>query len=257
MAISVTSAIQGHIGEIRFANPPLNFACPELLMQIADAIDAFDLNADVRCILLSSEGKSFCAGADLAGDESIKGGSGMASIARLYQQALRIFSRQKPMIAAIQGAAIGAGLGLALSADFRIAAPAARFSANFSRLGFHPGFALTQSLPRVIGPQRAAWMMLSSERIKPDDALAWGLVDRLSGQDTLLAEARAMCAQLAANAPLALLAVRKTLTAGFAETARAAMRHEHEQQSLLKPTADHAEGVASVFERRDAHFTGH
>ena len=256
MTISVTTAINAHVGEIRFAKPPHNFACPELLRQIADAIDAFDRNVEVRCILLHSEGKSFCAGADLAGNEAITTGSGMDSIARLYDQAYRILSRQKPMIAAIQGAAIGAGLGLALSADFRIAAPAARFSANFTRLGFHPGFALTQTLPRVVGPQHAAWMMLSSERTKPDDALAWGLVDRLAGQDSLLVEARAMAAELAANAPLALVAVRKTLVADFAETAKAAMRHEHEQQSILKRTTDYEEGVASVFERREARFTG-
>lgn len=256
MSISVTSTIRAHVGEIRFSKPPLNFACPELLRQIADQIDAFDQNPDVRCILLVSEGKSFCAGADLAGDESIATGDGMDAIGRLYEQAYRIFGRQKPMIAAVQGAAIGAGLGLALTADFRIAAPAARFSANFVRLGFHPGFALTQNLPRIVGTQRAAWMMLSAERTKPSDALAWGLIDRLAGQDSLLDEAHAMAGEVAANAPLALVAVRRTLTAGFAETAKAAMRHEHEQQSMLKHTADYAEGVASVFERREAQFQG-
>ncbi len=254
--MDIQTVKNGHVGEIRFAKPPFNFACPALLAGIADAIDGFDADPDVRCLLLSSDGKSFCAGADLAGDEAITSGSGMDAIGLLYEQALRIFSRKKPMVAAVQGAAIGAGLGLVLTADFRVAGPAARFSANFTRLGFHPGFALTHTLPRLIGEQRAAWMMLSSARVKPEDALAWGLADRLSAEGDVLEVARAMAAEVADNAPLAIMAVRRTLTAGLADAAKSAMAYEHAEQTVLKQTADYAEGVASVFERRDAQFTG-
>lgn len=252
----IESIQNGHIGEIRFSKPPFNYACPALLKAIADAIDAFDANPDVRCLVLSSEGKAFCAGADLAGDESIVSGDGMDAIQGLYQQALRIFRRKKPMVAAIHGAAVGAGLGLSLTADFRVVGPAARFSANFTRLGFHPGFALSYTLPRLIGEQHAAWMMLSSARVKPEDALHWGMADRLSGADDVLNTARAMASEIAENAPLALLAVRQTLMAGVADGAEAAMAREHAEQSILKPTADYAEGVASVFERRAANFIG-
>ena len=112
MSIEVTAHANGALGEIRFAKPPFNYACPDLLRQIADAIDGFDADPAVRCIVLSSEGKSFCAGADLAGDENITGGDGMDSISRLYEQALRILRRKKPLVAAIQGAAIGAGARL-------------------------------------------------------------------------------------------------------------------------------------------------
>ena len=252
--MQIETAQNGHVGEIRFSKPPFNYACPALLKAIADTIDMLEANPDVRCLLLSSDGKAFCAGADLAGDESIVSGDGMDAIAGLYQQASRIFRRTKPMVAAIHGAAIGAGLGLALTADFRVAAPAARFSANFSRLGFHPGFALTHTLPRLIGEQRAAWMMLSSARVKPEDALHWGLADRLSEQDDVMDVARAMAAEVAENAPLSLLAVRRTMMAGFIEAAEAAMAHEHAEQSILKATDDYAEGVASVFERRGARF---
>lgn len=256
MSITVTAQITGHVAEIRFAKPPLNFACPELLRQIADQLDAVDANPELRCSVLASDGKSFCAGADLAGDESVTGADGMNAISDLYTQAERLFRRRKPMIAALQGAAIGAGIGLALAADFRIAAPAARLGANFTRLGFHPGFGLTCTLPRLVGDQHAAWMMLSSERIKPEQALAWGLVDRLAGQDDLLAQAHAMAGEIAANAPLALLAVRETVQRGLADQVVAAMRHEHAEQAVLKATADYAEGVASVFERREANFIG-
>jgi enoyl-CoA hydratase/carnithine racemase len=256
MTIEVHSSVNGHVGEIRFSKPPYNYACPELLRQIADMIDAFDADPSVRCILLSSEGKSFCAGADLAGDTSITTGDGMDAIAQLYAQALRIFRRKKPVVAAIQGAAIGAGLGLALAADFRVASPSARFSANFVRLGFHPGFALTHTLPRLVGPQRSTWLMLSAARAKPDDALSWSLVDRVSGADNLMETARAFAGEIAENAPLALISVRSTVMTGHADAAQAAMRLEHERQSVLKRTDDYGEGVASVFERREANFTG-
>lgn len=248
--------VSGPIGEIRFSKPPFNYACPELLSRIADAIEGFDADPAIRSILLSSEGQCFCAGADLAGDDSLTSEDGMDSVARLYAQALRLFRRKKPMVAAVHGAAVGAGLGLALAADFRVAGPAARFSANFVRLGFHPGFAITHTLPRMIGEQKAALMMLSAQRVKPVEALAWGLIDRLAGDDDVREGARALAAEIAENAPLALVAVRKTLAGGLADAAEAAMAYEHGQQSALKQTGDYAEGVASVFERRQANFTG-
>ena len=256
MSAEVSLERDGAVAQIVFANPPHNYANPELLAQIANALDTIDADPNVRCSVLCSEGKSFCAGADLAGDESISGSDGMGAIGALYVEAERLMRRKKPMVAAIQGAAIGAGLGLALAADFRVAAPGARFSSNFVRLGFHPGFGLTYTLPRLIGPQRAAWMCLSAERVKPDAALAWGLADRLAESTDARAEALAMAQEIAANAPLALLAVRATLADGFADHAVAAMRREHAQQSSLKDTADYAEGVASVFERREAKFVG-
>jgi enoyl-CoA hydratase/carnithine racemase len=256
MTTTVKTTHINRVAEIRFSRPPHNYASPDLLSQIADAVDAFDADPEIRSMVLTADGKSFCAGADLAGDTSMTGDDGMDSISQLYVQAGRLLRRKKPMIAAVQGAAIGAGLGLVLVADFRVATAAARFSANFTRLGFHPGFGLTCSLPRLIGPQKAAWMMLSSERVKADTALAWGLVDRLVADDDLLAEAHRMAGEIADNAPLALVAVRSTLMNGFAEEMAATMRHEHVQQSILKATADYREGVASVFERRDANFTG-
>ncbi len=256
MSITVTTQHRAHVAEIRFARPPLNFACPELLSQIADALDAIDADSQMRCSVLAADGSTFCAGADLAGDTTLTGGGGMDTVGDLYVQAQRIFRRAKPMVAAVHGAAIGAGLGLALAADFRVAAPAARFAANFTALGFHPGFGLTHTLPRLIGEQRAGWMMLSSERIKPETALAWGLADRLADSDTVAQEAHHMAAEIATTGPLAVLAVRRTWLAGLADDVACAMAHEHARQSELRATADYAEGVAAVFERRPANFTG-
>lgn len=256
MPASVSVEKSGHVARVTFAAPPHNYASPALLTLIADAIEAIDGDDMIRCSVLAAAGKSFCAGADLAGDDSIAGADGMAGIGQLYVQAERLFRRRKPMVAAIQGAAIGAGLGLALTADFRVAGPAARFSSNFVRLGFHPGFALTCTLPRLIGVQHANWMMLSAARVKPDQALGWGLADELAIDGDVVAAAHAMAEAIAGNAPLALLSVRETMIGTLADDVIAAMRHEHAQQTLLKPTHDYQEGVASVFERRDAVFLG-
>lgn len=247
---------RGHVAQITFSRPPHNFASPALLARIADAVVLCDEDPEVRCTVLASEGRSFCAGADLAGDEDVTGEAGMKTIGQFYEQAERLFRRRKPMVTAVQGAAIGAGLGLALAADFRVAAPAARFSANFTRLGFHPGFAITVTLPRVVGETRAGWMMLSAERVKADQALAWGLADRVVEPESLLEAAHAMAAEISVNAPLALLSVRATWTGDLGDRAAAAMRHEHAEQTMLKTTQDYAEGVASVFERREAKFVG-
>src|SRR6202043_3660302 len=102
--------------------------------------------------VLAAAGKSFCAGADLASPEGV-GGSGLAGVSPLYYQAVRLFAVKKPIVATVQGAAVGAGLGLALVADFRVVAPEARFASNFVKLGFHPGFGITYTLPRLIGQQ--------------------------------------------------------------------------------------------------------
>ena len=137
-----------------------------------------------------------------------------------------------------------------------MAAPEARFSANFVKLGFHPGFGLTHTLPRVIGAQRADLMFLTGRRIRAEDALAFGLVDELVPADELRQSAFALAAELAENAPLAVVATRKTTRGQLAEAVRAATAHEHVQQTALRATEDFAEGVAAVNERRPGQFKG-
>jgi enoyl-CoA hydratase/carnithine racemase len=179
----------------------------------------------------------------------------MAGISPLYEQAVRLFSTKKPIVAAIQGAAVGAGLGLALVADFRIVAPEARFAANFVKLGFHPGFGITHTLPRVIGTQKAQLMCLTGRRVKGEEALAWGLADEMVPLDELRAAALALAAEIAEAAPLAVVSTRATLRAGLAEAVRTATDHELIEQTWLRATNDFAEGVRSVNERRVGQFT--
>ncbi len=246
---------EGHVAVVTFAKPPANFASVELLRHIADALEGLDGDPNCRAVVLQAEGKVFCAGAELTSPEGV-GGSGMESVMALYGQAIRLFSTQTPIVVAVQGAAVGAGLGLTLVGDFRVAAPEARFSANFVKLGFHPGFGLTHTLPRAIGAQRASLMMLSGRRIKAEAALDWGLVDAVAPLDELRDAALRLAAELAENAPLAMTATRKTLRAGLAEAVREAIAREHAQQSILRETEDYAEGVRAVAERRPGNFLG-
>ena len=135
----------------------------------------------------------------------------------LYMQAVRLFRSQKPIIGAIHGAAVGGGLGLAMVPDFRVACPETRFCANFTRLGFHPGFGLTDTLPEVIGKTNAAMMFYTSRRVTGEEALAMGLADVLVPQDQVRAAAQKLAAEIAENAPLALVATRATMRAGLAD----------------------------------------
>jgi len=245
----ISTRVDGHVALLEIDRPPHNFVSVELMRDLADALEDVDADRALRASVVASAGKSFCAGADLASPTGV-GGEGMAGINPLYVQAVRLFSAKKPIVAAVQGAAVGAGLGLALVADFRIVAPEARFAANFVKLGFHPGFGITHTLPRVIGMQRAQLMCLTGRRIKGEEALAWGLADELVPLAVTLAR------EIAENAPLAVESTRATLRAGLAAAVKAQTDHELVEQTTLRATADFAEGVRSVNERRPGVFVG-
>jgi enoyl-CoA hydratase/carnithine racemase len=258
----ITIERSGNVATIVIQRPPHNFFDMPLIKQIATALEDFDKEIDVRAIVLASEGKSFCAGANFGDgsnldekgnrrDEATTNNSG-----HLYQEAVRIFRAKKPIVAAVQGPAIGGGLGLAVACDFRIAAPEARFSANFTRLGFHPGFGLTYTLPRLIGAQQAAKMFYTSRRLTGEEALAIGLADELVPLAEVRARAQAFAAEIAENAPLAVQATRATMRAGLAEKVREQTDHELSLQRELRAADDFKEGVKAYAERRKPNFTG-
>jgi enoyl-CoA hydratase/carnithine racemase len=251
----VSARIDGHVALLEIDRPPHNFVSVELIRNLADALSDVDADKTLRVSVLAATGKSFSAGADLASPSGV-GGDGMSGINPLYYEAVRMFSASKPIVAAIQGAAVGAGLGLALVADFRVAAPEARFAANFVKLGFHPGFGLTHTLPRVIGMQKAQLMCLTGRRIKGEEAFAWGLADELVPLEDLRGAALALAREIAEAAPLAVVSTRATLRAGLAEAVKAQTERELVEQTWLRATADFAEGVRSVNERRPGIFTG-
>ena len=254
----VTASVHGEqVGIAEIRRPPDNFFDAGLIGSLADSFEWLQAEG-AGAIVLCSEGKHFCAGADFTGrseQASRIGAAGGAS--ELYSQALRLFEAPLPVIAAVQGAAVGGGLGLACAADFRVASPRSRFSANFARIGLHQGFALSATLPAIIGQQRATELLYSGRPVRGEEAARLGLADRLAEDDTMLrAAAVEYAVQIASAAPLAVRAIRATMRAGLAERARAAMDHELAEQEKLWPTADFAEGVRAAAERRTARFTG-
>ncbi|MAR90345.1 MAG: enoyl-CoA hydratase/isomerase family protein [Pseudomonadota bacterium] len=255
MSETISVQVERKVALLSFSNPPYNFATVALLRGLAEALEQLDADSSVQAVCLQAEGKVFCAGADLVSENGF-GASSEDPLREFYDQVQRLFQTRKPIVAAVQGAAIGAGLGLALAADFRVASPQARFAANFVKLGFHPGFGLTHTLPRVIGPQHAAEMFLTGDRYRAGDVLPWGLIDRLCETDELLPCARQLAEAIAINGPLGLAATRVTLRGDLAEQVRRALAAEHAQQRRLQTTEDFAEGVRAVSERRPGNFKG-
>lgn len=245
-----TTMATDHIGEVRLTRPPNNFFSVAMICELADGLEHLDADPACRVVLLTAEGKHFCAGADFSS-------SSTDSPADLYRAAVRLFRTRKPIVAAVQGAAIGGGLGVALAADFRIAAPEARFSANFARLGFHQGFGLSVTLPALVGQQRAAELLYTGRRITGAEAGAIGLADVVAPLDELTLAAEAFAAEIAISAPLAVESIRATLRGDLADRIEAATAHELAEQERLRATADFREGTRAMAERRTPNFTGH
>jgi enoyl-CoA hydratase/carnithine racemase len=248
----------GFVATVTIDKPPINAVSVDLMRDLADVLEGLDRDGVTRVVVLATAGKVFCSGADLTqrADEIGITAKEEAAGNPLYDQAVRLFSTELPIVVAVQGAAIGAGLGLALVGDFRVAAPEARFAANFVKLGFHPGFGLTYTLPRLIGRQNAARMFLTGERFDAEAALRMGLVDEVTPLDQLMARAQALAASIAENAPLAVRSTRKTLRSDLAAAVRAQTDHEFFEQQWLMKTDDFREGVKAVGERRPGNFKG-
>ena len=241
--------VDDFVATVEIRRPPNNFFDVALVRSLADAYEAVADEAACRAIVLASEGKHFCAGADFHGG-SDQGG------AALYREAARLFAAPLPVVAAVQGAAVGGGLGLACSTDFRVAAPEARFSANFAQLGFHHGFALSVTLPRIVGHQHALELLYTGRRVGGAEAFDVGLCDRLVPRAEVRAEARRLAGAIASSAPLAVRSIRATMRAGLVDAVVAAMDREASEQERLRHTADWSEGVAAMAERRPPRFQG-
>jgi 2-(1,2-epoxy-1,2-dihydrophenyl)acetyl-CoA isomerase len=241
--------------------PPDNYFDLTLIRSLADAYQALDTDPRCRAIVLCAEGKHFCAGANLGGGSGGSGGSGTGDglgdgPGALYREAIRLFEAGKPVVAAVHGAAIGGGLGLACSADFRVGCPEARFAANFARLGFHHGFGLTVTLPAIVGQQQSMILLYTGRRIGGEQAADMGLCDLLVPAGRVRAEAHALAAEIAASGPLAVQSIRATMRGDLAGQIRAATDREAAEQGRLLGTADFREGVRAMSERRPPRFEG-
>lgn len=254
----VTVDVRGDgVAVVEIHRPPNNHFDVELIRRLSEAYAAIDDEPACRAIVLASEGKHFCAGANFsraAQDDSAPArGTGEGD---LYAEAVHLIEAKTPVVAAVQGAAIGGGLGLACAADFRVGSSETRMAANFSQLGFHHGFGLTALLPPIVGQQRALELLMTGKRIKGDYAYEIGLLDRFVDASEIRNEAIRMAGEIASAAPLAVASIRATMRDGLADRYRAATAHERVEQDRLRATKDFREGIRASAERRTPVFRG-
>ena len=249
--------LDGHVAQCEIKRPPNNFFDHQLIKDLATCFEDIDKQNDIRAIVLCSEGKHFCAGANFGSSVRAAELEQRTESDRnpLYDEAVRLFRCNKPVIAAVQGAAVGGGFGLALMADFRVVCPATRMTANFVKLGFTPGFGLTHTLERIVGAQRANLMFLTGTRINGETAQEWGLGDIYTDTDNVRSAAIELAQEIAENAPLALLSVREQMRPNIAEAVNDVTTIESREQKWLQQTSDHKEGIKAVAEKRAGNFT--
>lgn len=251
---NVHVALADHVATIEFNTDALNFLSVDVMTQLADAWQWADAEAQCRAIVLCSTGRVFCGGVDF---RSLAGAGQDRSPQHLYLLAQRLLRGRKPCIAAVQGAAVGAGLGLAMLADQRVAGPKAQFNASFAQLGFHAGFGLTATLPHVMGPHAASRMLLMGQPVGADEALRLGLADEVVDDPSLVrTAAQARAHVIASNAPIAVQDMRQTLRATLIDDFHAAIERELALQLSHMQTRDFVEGISALMTKRPPRFVG-
>jgi enoyl-CoA hydratase/carnithine racemase len=252
----LTVSVADHVALLEIRRGPANYFDQALIREIVEAGQELQGGRAARVIVLCSEGKHFCAGANFGSGPLQEGDERDESSAALYREAARLFELEIPIVAAVQGSAVGGGLGLACAADFRVASPRTRFHANFSALGFHHGFGLSVTLPRIVGAQNALDLLVTSRRISGTQAHAMGLADRLTDDGREREQALALAQEIGGVAPLAVRSIRHTLRAGLAPAVRAALDRELQEQQRLWRTRDAEIGIAASLSRSIPQFTG-
>ena len=229
--------------------------------EIYDALNDAAEDDEVRCIVLRGEGRGFSAGADLAevieGDDSPEGPDLGEYLRETYSRLVtRMVKTEKPVVAVLRGPVYGAGLGIALACDLRLAAESAKFSVAFVRIGLMPDAGVSFFLPRVVGLGRAMEMSMLGEAVDSKEAHRIGLVNKVVPDEGLEEEVGALAGRLAAMPTLALGRIKQTLYGSFERDLATALEAEAEGQTFCGYTQDHKEGVAAFFEKREANFTG-
>jgi 2-(1,2-epoxy-1,2-dihydrophenyl)acetyl-CoA isomerase len=212
---------------------------------------------DVRAIVLTGAGRAFCAGQDLR-ERLEPGAAPLATELRERYNPLILAMRtlEKPIVGAINGVAAGAGASLAFACDLRIAAEGASFLLAFGRIGLVPDSGATWFLPRLVGPSKAAELALMGESLSAADAERFGLVARVVSAESLLDEAQAFAARLAAGAPRAIALTKRGLDRSWDATIEESLEYEAYLQGIAGATDDHREGIAAFVEKRPPRFSG-
>ncbi|MCI4358670.1 MAG: enoyl-CoA hydratase-related protein [Thermoplasmata archaeon] len=238
-------------------NPPVNALSTRVLADLDSALDALEQAQGVRAVILTGDGTYFSAGADLkemVGMDAARAREVVSEGQRLFQ---RIAQMPPPVIAAINGLAVGGGLELALACDLRICGDAARLGAPEVNYGLMPAYGGTQRLPRLVGPAKARELIFTGNPIPAGEALRIGLVNRMvpSGQE--LRAARDLAHTIASRAPKAVAAAKRAIASGAERSIEEGLRIESEEfANHVLPSTDLTEGIAAFVERRPPKFLG-
>ncbi len=238
----------------------LNAMTPAMGAEVRDAVPEINAREETRVVIVRGAGRAFSAGGSLKSiqeevSEDHDAGPGLGGGANFYRLYLSIRGLDAPSIAAINGHAIGAGLCFALGADMRVIRTGARVGMTFVRLGIHPGMAATWTLPRLIGPARAAELLYSGRLVDAATAVEWGIAGRQADEDfDQVVEELAL--EIAAAGPVAVKATKRTLRGTFDRDIEEALEQESAEQEVTFRTADAREGVQALSERRAPRFTG-
>lgn len=228
MANDVDLSSEDDVAFVRICRPPHNFFDADVVAAIADHIES--VAATHAVVVLHSEGRNFCAGANLQSGAA----SGFSrSGAHLYDEALRLFRQPLPIVAAIQGKAVGGGVGLALAADLRVGTPDTKFALPFAQIGIHHGFGLSVTLPDAVGLPAATDLLYTGRAVAGEEAMRLGLLQRLVPAGQLLDEARAVARAIAGANPAAIRSIRSTLRGARIDDLVAAVAHERREQERL------------------------
>ena len=235
----------------------LNAFDRHLIADFADAVAQAEADRSIRVVIVTGAGRAFSAGADIKERaEQPEGTEVQRSSTRLSPLFRRLEQMEKLFIAAVNGPAVGGGCELAMACDLRVAAPEATFALPEVRLGILPGAGGTQRLPRIIGPARAKELMLLGRFISAEQALAWGLVNRVVPAGELMPEVRRMAAELLALAPLSLTMIKGAVNVALEVDLDSGLQYEQRCSHHLVTTEDRREGYQAFVEKRQPVFQG-
>lgn len=256
---SILLDVTERVATISLNRPPRNTMTLPLMEGFLDRLEEVRRNPDVRALVITSVEGHFCAGAELGTlpgkDPGAGGPQGVAERLRaLYEPFLKVLELPIPTVAAVRGAAVGGGFGLALACDLRVVTPRSQFKAPFARLGLHPGMALTHTLPVLIGMPRAMELLLLGRSVRGEEAERWGMANRCVPEEELEATAQGLARELALASPFVAKWTKKWVQRGAGLDPRRAADTEALAQALTAMSADAAEGLQAFFDKRDPVF---
>ncbi|MEQ8454239.1 MAG: enoyl-CoA hydratase/isomerase family protein [Sandaracinaceae bacterium] len=257
MSDAVLYAREGGVGVMTLNRPDnRNSMTEEVLEGVAARVREARADQDLRCLVVTGEGRSFCAGADFKAQiqREQPGRQPHERSYAMYEPFLSLLDVEVPIVGALNGHAIGGGFGLALMCDLRYAKRGAKYGANFTKLGLHPGMAVSYLLPRIVGVVKASEWLYTGRLFDAEEGAAAGLFNAAS--DAPLDEAMDVARAIAANGPIAVRTTKRSLRQGLGWDERAAAYREAYAQAVTVATDDAKEGMAALLEKRDPAFRG-